>query len=76
MRVTSIPLSTVVCYIKYVHQGRVFAEYMLQYITQVHVEYRQKVNRCGLHTERNGMKTPVAKYLVGADERICQDLWW
>lgn len=51
---------------------------MLQYITQVyivHVEYRQKVNRCGLHTERNGMKTPVAKYFVGADERICQDLW-
>lgn len=52
---------------------------MLQYITQVylvHVEYRQKVNRCGHHTDRNGMKTPTAKYLVQVNERICQDLWW
>lgn len=40
------------------------------------MEYRQKVNRCGLHTDRNGMKSPAAKYLVGADEGICQDLWW
>ncbi len=40
------------------------------------MEYRQKVNRCGLHTDCNGMKMSAAKYLVGADEGICQDLWW